>query len=570
MKIYDDWSTYMKLRIMALILSISLCFCTLYTGQIVSAAKMRGDIDLDGFTNAVDLLMLKKKIANLIDFNDEQKTQADCNNDGKVDMDDAYALVAYFVKTGELHVDYENAWYTLYDWESYEDSTDSNKITNPRINKKNLTITTKSITDYCKENSVTNDKNTTSRMSLGLKSKGLYYSGSPGKDVLTGGMNPTEGSAPAQISVDTAKTTNASNLRMLLNYLPSDNEISVVYVGVYMTDGTAGYYRLTLESYREFNYFYFAGKEYTNFALDKKRTFLADDNPGTFTLSNNDIKNIRYIYFWMESNLGADGARLIVDDIDYYEGDASLDGAKSDEATFKQPEEPTNDGNTKYMAISFDDGPNVYSATRKHYMEYYLDLAKEYDAENENDSEAKFSYFLIGNNCDSSDVDVLNRALNEGHDIENHTISHDRLSTLTAEQIQAEIRGLDEKLQSLGVNVTTNYLRPPRLDVGNYGDNSVYLAVKDAGIKACVAGPCPQDYEGPSVDYKELYYKKHLGDGSIALFHEHFITNVEVIRRLMNYFGKQGYEFVTVADLFEIKEAQGFTVEYNKTYYKVG
>ena len=44
----------MKTRMLALILIICLCFGTIFTGQIVSAAKMRGDLNFDDFIRTID------------------------------------------------------------------------------------------------------------------------------------------------------------------------------------------------------------------------------------------------------------------------------------------------------------------------------------------------------------------------------------------------------------------------------------------------------------------------------------------------------------------------------------
>ena len=80
--------TYMKLRILALILTVVLFVGTFFTGQIVSADKMRGDINSDGVVDTKDLLLLRKKSANFITFTEKEKVSADCNNDNEVDIKD--------------------------------------------------------------------------------------------------------------------------------------------------------------------------------------------------------------------------------------------------------------------------------------------------------------------------------------------------------------------------------------------------------------------------------------------------------------------------------------------------
>lgn len=529
----------MKLRILALILTIVLCFSTLFVGHIVSAEKMRGDINSDGAVNTKDLLLIRKSIANLVDLSDEERVQADCNNDNDVDINDAKAMINYLLKNGQLYVEYENAWKTLYDWESYADDTRPSEFFLSSANAAVMPISD-------------NEKNPFSKKAVAFKADGIYYTNS------NKGTNPTVGTAPTTIKIAQSNTSTeiatASNLRVLLNLVPKNDEIAIAYIGFNLKGSLTRYYhRITLENYSDYNYFYFAGKEYTKMT-NSRRTYLPDEKVETITLQNEDVKNIRNICIWYESDKGTAGAPFIIDDVDYYEGDPALDGSAADDATLPQPKEPENDGTKKYMAISFDDGPQNYGS--KLFMDYYLDLAKEYNA--------KLTFFIKGDNCDAGDVDTLKRAIAEGHSLENHSWSHPYLEQMTLDKVVKQLTDVDDWLQkNVDENIKTKYLRPPFLSVGS----TVYKAAEKVGIKACIAGPCSNDYNRPSVDYSELYYEKNLGDGVISLNHENYIEGVETVRRILDHFSKLGYEFVTVDELFNIK---GVTPTLNTVYYKVG
>ena len=543
----------MKTRILALILIICLCFGTIFTGQIVSAAKMRGDLNFDDFINAKDSLLLRKHLADSVVLDEDALKQADCNNDGTVNVKDAQDLIGYLVKTGELHIDLDEGWNALCDWETVSQGTTPSGTRGAALHS---TLRATLLSNH----TVQNTKNPFSTTALALKPFGVYYKGAEN------GSNPTVGTDPSgTITVDTTKTSSASNLRVLMNFAPVLNELAVVYIGFQYNDLQKYYTRVTLESYADFNYFYFADKTYTKYVKGYRRTYLEDDVPETFTLTKDMIKNIKSIYFWIESDRGtktdkANTKGLIIDDIEYFEGENGYDST-ADDAALPKPAKPVVDG-TKYMAISFDDGPQVYSPTGKHFIDYYMDVAKEYDA--------KFSYFVIGSNCDETDVDVLKRAVQAGHAIENHTIDHSNLISVANAQtdytqiipaIAKKITDLDDWLYK-NVGVRTQYIRPPFLA----HNGNVYEGVKAAGLKACIGGPCPADYNEPSVDYKELYYEKNLGDGVISLNHEHYIDNVETIRRILEHFSARGYKFVTIDELFEIK---GVEPAYNKLYSTV-
>lgn len=542
----------MRVRILALILTIVLCFATMFTGQIASADKMRGDINDDSVVDVKDLLLLKKYLANLVNLSDEALKQADCDNDDDVGIKDVKAMAAYLLKNGELYTEYENAWMTLYDWESYETDTKPSEFTIPATNA-NGTVVSASGLD--------NNKSPLSQKAVALLADGVYYE----SDTNPKGSNPTvKTSQNSPISIKVAKTNTsteiegAENLRALMKYKPKSDELSVVYIGFSFKGSLTKYYhRITLENYSEFNYFYFAGKEYTVLPNSSpRRTYLPDEEVETITLQNSDVERIKNIYIWFESDKGTAGSPIYIDDIDFYMGDSALDGSAADDAALPQPKEPENDGTKKYMAISFDDCPQTYGPTGRHYIDYYLDLAEEYNA--------KFTFFIKGNNCDAGDVDTLKRAVAEGHSLENHSWTHPYLENKTLDEATKQLSDVDDWLQSnVDKNIKTKYLRPPFLNVGA----TVYKAAENVGIKACIAGPCPADYNRPSVDYSELYYEKNLGDGVISLNHENYIEGVETVRRILEHFSKLGYEFVTVDELFSIK---GVTPTLDKVYYKVG
>ncbi|MBQ5590585.1 MAG: polysaccharide deacetylase family protein, partial [Clostridia bacterium] len=335
-----------------------------------------------------------------------------------------------------------------------------------------------------------------------------------------------------------------------------ENELAVAYIGfMYGKDLQKYYYKLDLNNYSEFNYFYFSGKTFTKYNKGYRRTYLPDEELVTKTVTNDMIKDIRQIYFWLESDKGlncspASTKGLIIDDVEYFEGANGYDSTEEDAAL---PTEtfPEDNDTTKYIAISFDDGPQVYSPTGKHFIDYYTELGEKYDA--------KFTHFIIGNNCGDDDLPTLKRALEKGHALENHTIGHNNLENLTLEEGKAKIKELSDWMQT-NLGVTPKYLRPPYLAAES---SKVYQAAEEAGIKACIAGPCPGDYDEPSVDYEALYYQRELRDGSISLMHEHYIDNVEMVRRVVEHFKARGYEFVTIDELFEIK---GVEPELNKMY----
>ena len=538
----------MKKKILALILAFVLCFSVLFVTPVSAKEFLRGDINFDGTVGVSDLLIMRKFLVGMIELADESLLTADCDGDLTVNTQDLLTLRKYLAKQGDLYK--EPTWTTLRDWEVEADGDRPSKVTLPPAF--NAVVT--GLDGYG------NAKNNNSKQALIVKVNGVYY----GSDSTKKGTNPTcaynaTQNAPLKIQLIANNTDtilqNATNLRVALKHKPVKDELSVIYVGFSFKGVTNFYYtRLTLESYNDFNYFYFADKDYVKVdnSGGKRRTFLPDEQIETLTLTKDKIKDIKYLCFWMESDKGTAGAPFYIDDIEMFEGANGYDSTAEDSA-LKQPEAPVNDGKKKYIAISFDDGPQIYSPSGRHYMEYYMDVAAEYGA--------KFSYFVGANNLTDDDIPTLKRAVAEGHALENHTIGHNRLTDLSAEAGAEKITAVDDWLIEK-VGVETNYIRPPFIAV----NANAYNAMKLAGMKAAIAGPCPQDYNEPSVDYKELYYEKHLGDGVISLNHEHYIDNVETIRRLLEHFTARGYEFVTISELAKIRNT---SLEKGAVYYSL-
>lgn len=69
---------------------------TTVTGGPVDATKI-GDVNLDGIVSMIDLVMLNKRNADIVTFNDVQNANAECCVDGLIDTSDARALLQFLV-----------------------------------------------------------------------------------------------------------------------------------------------------------------------------------------------------------------------------------------------------------------------------------------------------------------------------------------------------------------------------------------------------------------------------------------------------------------------------------------
>ena len=200
----------------------------------------------------------------------------------------------------------------------------------------------------------------------------------------------------------------------------------------------------------------------------------------------------------------------------------------------------------KLLALAFDDGPNTTTTNE------VLDLLAKYNA--------KASFFVIGVNINEESAKTIKRAYDMGMEIDNHSKTHTSMMNMTPEEIREEIDYVDEKVEAI-TGEKTKCFRPPFIGVSQvmydtidlpfiYGaDTQDYMAQVDAQMRA------------DSI----LNYAK---DGTIYLMHDAAGNDqtVEALKIALPQLVEQGYEFVTISELFE---RQGETPKKNILYSSV-
>ncbi len=201
---------------------------------------------------------------------------------------------------------------------------------------------------------------------------------------------------------------------------------------------------------------------------------------------------------------------------------------------------------TKYIALTFDDGPNTTTTNE------VLDLLEQYDA--------KASFFLIGDNIHAESAESVKRAYDMGMEIDNHSKTHSNMSKMSAEELQAEISYVDEKVMEI-TGEPTKFFRPPFIDVSQ----SMY----DAIDLPFICGIDCQDYmQNVTAQERADYILNGAKDGVIVLLHDAAGNSqtVEALKIAMPELKEQGYEFVTLTELFE---KQGETPKHGILYSNV-
>ena len=206
-----------------------------------------------------------------------------------------------------------------------------------------------------------------------------------------------------------------------------------------------------------------------------------------------------------------------------------------------QPSTPlVSDDGHKLVALTFDDGPGPYT-------ERLLDILARRNV--------KVTFFCLGSRAKQYPK-LIRRAYDEGHQIASHTYSHYELTKITAEEIINEVKTTAAALDK-AIGCSNNYLiRPP------YGSNNdtVKQNLGAAGINWSVD---PRDWATNDAQEVVNNVVGSAFDGAVILLHDIQSHTVDAVDQIIESLQAQGYELVTVNELFR---RRGIPLEAGRIY----
>lgn len=240
------------------------------------------------------------------------------------------------------------------------------------------------------------------------------------------------------------------------------------------------------------------------------------------------------------------GKRLTKDELvqgdDLTSDSSEVTGIKEEEESpVMESETSTIDSNKPMIALTFDDGPNAPVTNR------ILDALAEYDS--------RATFFVVGNRLRNY-PDTLKRILSEGSELGSHTYNHKSLTLLKSKEIKKELDAVDDRLLEM-LGTKTQTLRPP------YG--AVNDLVRKAAKKPLIYWSIDtEDWKHRNAKTIVKHVMSQVQDGDIILFHDLYDTTAAAIERLVPKLIEEGYQLVTVSELFE---AKGIPLENGIVYY---
>lgn len=186
------------------------------------------------------------------------------------------------------------------------------------------------------------------------------------------------------------------------------------------------------------------------------------------------------------------------------------------------------------IALTFDDGPHP------RYTKEILAILEEY--------QICATFFIIGVNASNYPED-LQRIVDAGCEIGNHTDSHCRIKALSEEEIRTEITQCEERIYRL-CGVHPHVFRPPE---GMMND-SLKKVASEMGYQLVLWSIDTKDWAMNPPREIQNTVKNQIRGGDIILMHDYVSggnTTCAALRLLIPMLLARGYEFVTVSELIK-------------------
>ncbi len=211
--------------------------------------------------------------------------------------------------------------------------------------------------------------------------------------------------------------------------------------------------------------------------------------------------------------------------------------SSSEYVRYIDPEKPM-------LALTFDDGPSPHT-------ERLLDVFNQYGG--------KGTFFVIGNLIDRR-MKILQRISDEGHEIANHSWSHERLTTLEEMDVIDQIMLTRAKLYST-TGKDSLIVRPP---YGAYDENLLEIG-KKLGVYFVTWSVDTLDWKYKDAEVIYDYIVNNVSDGDIVLCHDLHETTVDAMEKVIPKLVEDGYQLVTVSELLSFSKKG---IEPGVMYYK--
>ena len=185
----------------------------------------------------------------------------------------------------------------------------------------------------------------------------------------------------------------------------------------------------------------------------------------------------------------------------------------------------------KIIYLTFDNG---YEAG---YTNQILDVLKK--------NEVKATFFITAHYLNTA-PELVQRMIDEGHIVGNHTVNHKSMPEITDEEIKEEVMKLHQAVyEKFGYEM--KYIRPPK---GEFSERTI-IATNNLGYQHMMWSFAYVDWDEQKQPDEEKAKKTildNLHNGEIMLLHGNSKTNANILDSIIKEIKLQGYEIKSLDD----------------------
>ena len=187
----------------------------------------------------------------------------------------------------------------------------------------------------------------------------------------------------------------------------------------------------------------------------------------------------------------------------------------------------------KLVALTFDDGPSSDTTPK------LLDVLHQKDV--------PATFFMLGYMI-NRDPELAKKVEKLGHEAASHTMYHQNLVRIPESAVQSDISEFNTAFQA-ALGHLPKFTRPP------YGNTNGIVSAK-IGNPLILWSVDTLDWKIKTTDSIISTTMDEVYDGAIILMHDIYPTSVDAVPVLIDTLRQNGYEFVTISELAEIRKTK--------------
>lgn len=164
------------------------------------------------------------------------------------------------------------------------------------------------------------------------------------------------------------------------------------------------------------------------------------------------------------------------------------------------------------------------------------------------DKEVPAAFFLVGTYI-SGNPELVNRMVNEGHIVGNHTTTHPDMSAISdMPSFKKELEDTENAFLAATGQEMPKYYRPPR---GVFSTDNLKMA-QELGYKTVFWSLAYVDWivdDQPTHDAAFGKLLPRIHNGAVVLLHSTSKTNTEILAKLIDEYRAMGYTFESLENL---------------------